>query len=455
MKLWKKMVLLMMTALFISLGICIGAILYQTGADSIRGEREHYRWQLNTTAGIFARSAVAEELDGMSEVVKNSYLTFQFKRECKGGYALLKDSHAVINLTDYEIVNVAAMEERDFLVQKLGRKHVLLLKTEVENLPGYEILLAQDISAVYTNIGEQAAFAFTVYAAVLCLSGTVLVFMIRASLKPLRVLEEAAKEISRGKLYSRAEVKTEDEIGQVGSAFNIMAENVESRVDDLKLLLGALTHEIKTPMTAVIGYSDSLLNVNLSEEQKKMALQYIYGEGKRLEQLSGKMMSLLGLYENDTIKMEWVSAKGLFMEVRRINEPYLQKKAIILNIETEEERGFFVDRELMASLLGNLIRNGANASVDGENVYLRGTKEGIEVEDRGIGIPEEELTHVTKAFYMVDKSRSRTEGGSGLGLALCSRIAELHKAELKIESHPGIGTKVILILPDVYKRFTS
>lgn len=455
MKLWKKMVVLMTTALLISLGICVGAILYQTGTKSIQGEKEHYMWQLQTTASLFARSVTAEELDEMSEAVRNSYLIFQFKRNGKGGYALSYDGDLIINLSDYEIVDLAAMGNRTSLVQKLGRKQVLILRTDLERLPGYEILLLQDISPVYVQIYEQAAFAIVVYVLVLCLSVSVLVVMIRASLSPLGELEQAAKEISLGNLNRRVTVKTADEIGQVGEAFNRMAEHVEHQVDDLKLLLGSLTHEIKTPMTAIIGYSDSLLHVKLGEEEKKRALEYIYSEGKRLERLSGKMMSLLGLYDNDTIGLRWIMAEELFERVRRINEPYLQKKHITLHIRREPMQEFFIDPELMECLLDNLMRNGVNASPDGASIFLRGTREGIEVEDSGGGIPEEELIHVTKAFYMVDKSRSRTEGGSGLGLALCCRIAELHRAELRVESRVGYGTRITLLLPAVYKRFTS
>lgn len=98
----------------------------------------------------------------------------------------------------------------------------------------------------------------------------------------------------------------------------------------------------------------------------------------------------------------------------------------------------------MISLLVNLIDNAAKASDVGSTIYLTGKDNVIAVRDEGCGIPEEEIEHVTEAFYMVDKARSRKAGGSGLGLALCSKIAELHGARLLIESRTGEGTTVLI-----------
>lgn len=474
MKLGGKMLILMASALFISLGAGIGAILYQTGTESIRAEKEHYRSQIQTVADGLRQGSMGADFEEMSDTVKNAYMRFQFRRYCGSGYALLKEDAVLENLTDYEITDTAEMEpEADFggtpetgglnasgegsvteAVQRLGKKHMLLLKKELDGLPGYEVFSAQDISGVYEQIRRQAVFAAIIYLGVLGAACLILSLLIRVALRPLRELNGAAEEISWGNLTRRAAVTTKDEIGQVGETFNKMAENVEHQVEDLKLLLGALNHEIKTPMTSIIGYADSLLHVSLNEEQKTLALRYIYSEGKRLERLSGKMLDLLGMYENDAVKQEWIPAAELFETVREIEAPGLKQKQLSLEVSAKPAERFFVDRELFETVLSNLVRNAAKASPAGGRIFLRGTREGVEVEDRGCGIPREELKQVTKAFYMVDKSRSRAEGGAGLGLALCARIAELHQAELKIESVVGKGTTVTVILPAVYKRFT-
>ena len=106
-----------------------------------------------------------------------------------------------------------------------------------------------------------------------------------------------------------------------------------------------------------------------------------------------------------------------------------------------------MDSDLFESLLMNLIDNGAKASAEGDTIYLIGCENKVMVEDKGCGIPEKDLPHVTEAFYMADKSRSRSEGGSGLGLTLGQRIVQLHGGTMEIESKAGEGTRVSVTFP--------
>ena len=245
---------------------------------------------------------------------------------------------------------------------------------------------------------------------------------------------------------------TRDEIGAMAGAFNSMADRIEDQVTELsqvsekrRQMLGSLTHELKTPMTSIIGYSDTLLNVNLKKEQQERALWHIYKECRRLERLSSKLMSLMGLYDNDSICMEEVSMQELFEQVVSLEEYHLKEKKI--RLEHSCSMGTRrIDRDLFESLLINLIDNAIKASEEGAVISLMGQDNVITVRDQGCGIPADEIKRVTEAFYMVDKARSRKAGGCGLGLALCSMIAQLHGAELLIESEVGKGTSVTIAL---------
>ena len=124
-------------------------------------------------------------------------------------------------------------------------------------------------------------------------------------------------------------------------------------------------------------------------------------------------------------------------------------------LETECDAGALpMDFDLMLSLLVNLVDNASKASSPGQTVSLRARGRTIEVEDHGIGIPAEEVPRVLEPFYMVDKSRSKKMGGTGLGLALARRIAEAHGAEISIRSEQGGGTTVSVVFPD-NKTFTN
>ena len=222
-------------------------------------------------------------------------------------------------------------------------------------------------------------------------------------------------------------------------------EKLQEVAEKQELLMGALSHEMRTPLTSIIGYSDTLRHVKLKDEQKDRALEHINREGKRLEALSGKMLQLLGLYQNHAIQMEMTPAGELLKNVIDMEREPAEKKNVQLKTEYEAF-SMKMDAALMESLLVNLIDNALKATVAGGSIwvkaYEKAGKKIFEVSDTGIGIPEEELGKITDAFYMVDKSRSRKEGGSGLGLALCVKVAELHGGFLQIESQPGEGTTV-------------
>ena len=221
-----------------------------------------------------------------------------------------------------------------------------------------------------------------------------------------------------------------------------MSDQVEQQVEDLQLLLGSLAHEMKTPMTSVMGYADSLLHVRLPKEAQTAALQRIYESGARMEQLSSRLLSLLGLYENDSISFSEIPADALFRQVHEDCAPLLKESGVRLLSDCPAHVSFYGDAVLLSSLLANLVQNACRASKPGDPVRLSARPGKLIVEDSGCGITKKDLPHVTKAFYMADRSRSRSQGGSGLGLALCERIAALHGASLKIESQEGQGTKV-------------
>ena len=225
-------------------------------------------------------------------------------------------------------------------------------------------------------------------------------------------------------------------------------EKLQEIAGKQEMLMGALAHEMKTPLTSIIGYSDTLRHVKLNDEQKDRALEHISREGKRLEKLSGKMLQMLGLHQNDSIKMESHYIGELLEHVVQLEAEQAAQRQIQLQTEYEDF-SMKMDDELMESLLVNLIDNALRATEAGGRITVKAYKESgrkiLEVADNGRGIPQEELGKITEAFYMVDKSRSRQEGGAGLGLALCVKIAEVHGGRLDITSQLGTGTKVRVI----------
>ena len=202
---------------------------------------------------------------------------------------------------------------------------------------------------------------------------------------------------------------------------------------------------LATPMTAIIGYADTLLTVRLTPERQEKALIYIENECRRLSRLSMKMLELTGLSEaaEDSFNPAEIQVDNFLKEVKELIDCRLQEKNISLDVFCEpKELVKKFDQDLMISVVTNLIDNAVKASRKESKIVLEATPDHLMVQDFGKGIPKEDLEMVTEPFYMVDKSRSRAKGSVGLGLSLCQKIIELHDFQLKIESNPGKGTTV-------------
>lgn len=458
MKLTKKLIVILsasLAAAFLAVSILA---FWQMRSQSISVAVDNYDRQMDSISYAFSEIGTREDFEAMGDIAAEAYLKYQFRKCYQDGYALLKGEECIVNLTDFEILDPGALEG-PYKIQRLGRKAVLLMKREISQFPGYDVLMAQNITPYYQEIERRGIFLALLCAGVWALTAAAALFMTHKALKPLEELTRAAVKIGNGSLGERVPVNSQDEIGEFAGAFNQMTEKVEKQVEDLELLLGALAHEIKTPMTAVIGYSDSLLHVKLSEEQKKRSLEQIHDAGLRLERLSSKMLSLLGRYENEEVRFEPLRVWELIDAAVKETEPLWSAKKVIIEKQfirgkkaQEREPMIQADRELFLSLLFNLIHNAVKASKPGGKIRIEAGRDRIVITDEGCGIPARALSHVPEAFYMADKSRSRNEGGSGLGLALCEKIASLHGVRMEIKSRhkadgfpeEECGTQVIL-----------
>lgn len=461
MKLWKKLSLVAVLVMLGGMAVSGVAAIYHEKQYNQEKTLESYEQQLKFTAYSLGKELESGLRAGYNQVTMNSYVDFVMKRFEGYQYILIKDDQVISNRTPYELVNPEderwAGKEPYSIIFKRDKQYFLIMgqKISVGGSSGYKLVLIQDISRLYEDLRQQAVYNLAIYLCAAAVSVIAIFLIIRRILKPLKELQSAALDISSGDLKRRADVRTRDEIGSVAKAFNAMADQIENQVTELeqdserrRQLLGSLTHEMKTPMTSIIGYSDTLLNVNLNWEQKQRALYHIREECSRLERLGSKLMSLMGLYDNDSICMEEVSMQEVFEKTASLEEHPLAQRGIKLEYLCAMGKRR-VDRDLFESLLVNLIDNSARASREGDTIYLIGEDDRIIVKDQGCGIPKEEIGRVTEAFYMVDKARSRKEGGCGLGLALCARIALLHGARLMIESELGKGTQISVVFEDI------
>ena len=337
-----------------------------------------------------------------------------------------------------------------------GKKYLIFICKSVIGGRNYYLESAKDITDLYE---ERNSFYSQYRVIMLCLvavTGVVIFIVSRFLTRSVASLSDTTKRFAAGDYGTRAEVYSEDEIGTLAQDFNIMADNLIQKMDELKDnarkqedFTASFAHELKTPLTSIVGYADMLRTMDLDKEETVEAANYIYSQGKRLESLSFKLLDLI-VTQNEKISYTPHSARMLIAEAERITAKSLSDKEITLYTDVEEGT-VYGEKDLLLSLFVNLVDNARKALSPKGKITITGRTEEegyrFAVCDDGCGMPEEELHKVTEAFYMVDKSRSRKEGGAGLGLTLCSRIVALHKAEWKIESKMGEGTCITLTFP--------
>lgn len=309
-----------------------------------------------------------------------------------------------------------------------------------------------------TEIFAERTLGFSMYRkvtiAMLISSALVMLLICTWLTKPIRLLTRATRKMAEGDYSYRAQRISNDELGQLTTDFNSMAGVLEDTFHELKEevrakedFIAAFAHELKTPLTAIIGYADLLRSRKLDEDKHFLSANYIYTEGKRLENMSFRLLDII-VTKRGTIEAQYFEAEGLFQYLQDMFAGNVQQKLTV----TYDKSLIYGEVNLLKTVLLNLIDNACKASEDDGIVELSGRRlkcgYAFEVKDYGVGIPEEERKKVTEAFYMVDKSRSRSRNGAGLGLALCLEILKLHGSELQIQSKVGEGTCISFILPD-------
>lgn len=314
---------------------------------------------------------------------------------------------------------------------------------------------AYDISPVFqTREAQLLAFRW-VFAGMAALCALLSYFVSRRLTEPLTELSRATRSVASGNYSVRVRLRSHDEIGTVTASFNAMAQRLETVVAELResvarqeRFLGGFAHELKTPMTSIIGYAELLANGALTPSEQEEAARYIFSEGKRLENLSHKLLELLSVKKSGLVLQPVRPAQ--LLENMAAEQASVYRRFGITLASRGEDGVCLLEPDLIRSLLLNLMDNARKAMDGGGQIELtcQMTREGcrLRVRDNGRGIPPEELARLTEPFYRVDKSRSREQGGVGLGLSLCREIAEFHGGGISFASAAGRGTCVTVEL---------
>lgn len=448
MKLWQK-ISLICSAVLTSIVLLMGGLLLREAEQSILDltYQQSSDKQRNLSASFSEMSNYyLEETD--SAPVEYSLVKYCFSRFADSTCVLMKGSETLYSnvAVDMSRYTIKGYDAEQF-EEEIGGRQILITGSNVNvRNERYAVYVVEDITGVYESI-TRMVWRFALIGGVGILLGFVLIgLLVRRSMQPLAVLKTAAGRIAAGGYGERATVLSKDEVGALANDFNRMAEAVENHIGDLtetaerqRLFISGVTHEFKTPLTTVILNADTLQNAYMDEKERQTALSYIERQCKWLERMTQKLLKLITLKQD--IELKPSSVPQLFERVEESMAETLRQRDTRLISECKLNT-LSMDADLMQSVLINLVDNASKASALGQAVTMRAYDDVIEVSDNGIGIQESELARITEPFYVVDKSRSKKLGGSGLGLALVKEIISAHGAELEIDSSVGIGTTI-------------
>ncbi len=372
----------------------------------------------------------------------------------KGGERVFSNFTRDLPANLYENVNQLSEGDARVLIRRDDDSRVYLYITSPVTIQSsnYFFTTIKDITNIYDVKNDQLRFFSVLGPIVSVVVAFIMLVLSKLLTSRINRLRKSTMKVANGE-YNAIEIKSKDEIGELTADFNTMTEAVKQKVEKLediaserKVFIDNMTHEMKTPLTSIIGFSDLLRSARLDDETVHDYAESIYKEGKYLKSISSKLMDLILLRQKP--EMTEIDVPRLVEEIDESVRPIASSRQVAFSAASVETK-LVCDRELIKSLLYNLIDNAVKASQPGTCVTLNAyfTQDGVmefSVADQGSGIPKEELDKIFEPFYRVDKARSRKYGGAGLGLALCMEIAHAHAATLEIESEVGRGTVIRL-----------
>ncbi len=328
-----------------------------------------------------------------------------------------------------------------------GERHIVISASVCNG--EYELVFGKNISSVDDEFKSLMITYVITALGVSTVLSVCLYFILKKLSTPLERLRKTTETIESGDFAVRAVEQGNDEFTLLAKSFNSMLDKINEQFDTLEtdakrkqMLVDNMAHELRTPLTSIHGYAEFLEKAATTEEKRIIAAKYIMSESERLQKISEILLDSAYIRGNETEKTETDIALILSDVSERLKFKANDRKAeIILDTEKTIVSG---NVTLLSMLFYNLTENAIKACQSGGKITLSCRDGKAVIEDNGKGMTEEQLLHITEPFYRTDKSRSRAEGGAGLGLALCKQIADSHNASINFTSVYGKGTKVII-----------
>jgi heavy metal sensor kinase len=278
------------------------------------------------------------------------------------------------------------------------------------------------------------------------------VFLANRVLKPVGQIIQAALEIGESDLSRRIEVTSQDELGRLSSTLNGMFGRLEAAFNRQRQFTADASHELRTPLAIIQAESTLALEKGRSEQEYLKSLETVAQESAFMSTIIEKLLFLARVDAGrEPYSFQELSLRDVLLDLSQDVEVLAKERNLTFAPGVLEDLNVIGDKTKLRQLFLNIFSNAINYTPAGGTVSFKVYRDGgaavVAISDTGIGIPSEHMPFLFERFYRVDKTRSRSEGGSGLGLSIAEKIAEVHGGKIEVESQVGKGSTFRVSLP--------
>ena len=317
----------------------------------------------------------------------------------------------------------------------------------------YFLALAQPLHNTAEELEALARIFYLAIPAALLVAGIGGLLLARKSLAPVAAMTAQAESIGARNLHERLEVtNSRDELGRLATVLNNLLSRLDRSFESLRQFTADASHELRTPLSIIRGEAEVALSQKRDEAEYRESLAIVQDEARRLSRMVDDMLALARADDRQQgLKVEEFYLNDLVEDCVKSSQVLALAKAVPLTLDPATDITFSGDESLIRRMIVNLLDNAIKYTPSGGHVSVRLTSKDSSVEiavaDTGIGISADATARIFERFYRADRARSRSDGGSGLGLSIAKWVAEAHNGSIDLDSRPGAGSTFTVSLP--------
>lgn len=269
--------------------------------------------------------------------------------------------------------------------------------------------------------------------------------------RPLIHMKIATEKLSKGDFEVTLPHNSKDELGELSISIQKLAKDLERLKTERNEFLASVSHELSTPLTYLIGYAKVARRKNLDEHEREHYLSIISEEAIHMKNLVKNLLDLARIDENNfTVSKEYFWSQPFMNKLINLVEPSFRLKNLKLTLQNQQNFQIYADSLRLQQIVLNLLDNAMKYSKEYTEIHLevyeQNNRTVLKVSDQGIGIPPDDIEFIFDRLYRVEKSRSRTYGGSGIGLSVVKKLVQAHGGTIQVKSEVGKGTEFTIII---------